>query len=399
MRPAPLPVEAWAPGLLERSQAIVGGELRATANVYRTLANAPRLLEAWLHLGGHLLRRSTLEPRGRELVILRTTAVSEGTYPFAQHTRIGLDVGLAEAEIEAVLVGPKATMWSAVDRAVLLAVDELLTRGSLSDGVWADLAVEFSIEQRLDLLATTAFYRLASWTLNACGTPLDDGQTSRLRSVEVDLAPAVPPAPVVRLPPRPLDEWPADFVAETAGWPRFAKRPEVRGARVYGTLANHVELFRAIGPLMTHFLVDNSLDDRSRELVIVRSCYRDRGEYPYRQHVRIGAEAGLDQQTLDALASEHPQLDDQNDAALVRAVDELHDHNTITDRTWTALSSRLTTTQILDAVAIAGFYGLISFVLNSAGTELEAGTVRLPDHARLPSHARPLDHPRSEASP
>ncbi len=369
MNVAPLPVESWAPGLLERSQAIVGGGLRAEANVYRTLANAPQLFEAWLHLGGHLLRRSTLGPRDRELVILRATAVSQGTYPFTQHTRIGLDVGLTEAEIEAVLDGPNATAWSTADRVTLLAVDELLARGSLSDDVWADLAVEFTVEQRLDLLATTAFYRLASWTLNTCGTPLDDQQMSSLRAVEVDLAPAVPAAPVVRLPPRPLDEWPTDFLAETATWPRFADRPEIRSAGVYGTLANHVELFRAIGPLMAHFLVDNALDDRSREMVIVRSCLRDRGAYPYRQHVRIGAEAGIDPQALDALASERPQFDDPNDTTLVRAIDELHDLNTITDSTGAALSRWLTAAQILDAVAIAGFYGLISFVLNSAGTE------------------------------
>jgi len=384
MRLAPLPVESWAPGLLERSQAIVDGGLRAEANVYRTLANAPQLFEAWLHLGGHLLRRSTLAPRERELVVLRATAVSQGTYPFTQHTRIGVGVGLTGVEIDAVLDGPSATSWSAADRVTLLAVDELLTRGSLSDDVWANLAAEFSVEQRLDLVATAAFYRLASWTLNTCGTPLDDGQTSRLRPVEVDLAPVVATTPVVRLQPRPLDEWPAEFLAETATWPRFAGRPELRAGRVYGTLANHVDLFRAIGPLMAHFLVDNALDDRSRELVIVRSCYRDRGEYPYRQHVRIGAEAGLDQRTLDALAAEHPQLDDQADATLALAIDELHDHNMITEPTWTALSSRLSANQILDAVAIAGFYGLISFVLNSAGTELETGSVRLPDHARSP---------------
>ncbi len=384
MNVAPLPVESWVPGLLERAEAIVGGGLRAEANVYRTLANAPELFAAWLHLGGHLLRRSTLDPRERELVILRATAVAQGTYPFTQHTRIGLDVGLSEAEIEAVIDGPSATNWSEADRATLLAVDELLTGGSLSDQVWSELAARHSVEQRLDLLATAAFYRLASWTLNTCGTPLDTGQTSRLRPVEVDVGPTEAPAPVVRLDPRPLTDWPSDFLAETAGWPRFVARPEARGAGVYGTLANHIELFRSIGPLMAHFLVDTALDDRTRELVIVRTCYRDRGEYPYRQHVRIGAEAGLDQRTLDALASEHPELDDPNDAVLVRAIDELHDNDVITDPTWIALSDQLTTVQILDVIALAGFYGLISFVLNTAGTELEPGTVRLPDRVRLP---------------
>ncbi len=151
---------------------------------------------------------------------------------------------------------------------------------------------------------------------------------------------------------------------------------------MYTTLANHPELLHSIGPMMAHLLVDNSLSDRHRELVIVRSCCRDHGRYPYRQHVRIGAEAGLSPETLATLAEVEPQPADLDEAALVSLVDELHDTNTVSDQTWATASSLFSTPQLLDAIATAGFYGLISFILNSAGTELEAGEVELPDTIR-----------------
>ena len=169
------PVPTWPSDLLRAAEAVVGGEVRPNANVYRTLANHPDLMLAWLALGSHLLRASTLEPRLRELAILRTTALAAGAYPHAQHQRIGREVGLSAAEIRHTLDDDPSTHWHGLDRAVLSAIDHLCARGELDDATWNPVRAALSTEQILDLLATVAFYRMASWLLNACGTPLDDG--------------------------------------------------------------------------------------------------------------------------------------------------------------------------------------------------------------------------------
>lgn len=389
-RLAPRPVAGWPEGLLARTQDILGSEYRASANVYCTLANGPRLFEAWLHLGGQLLRRSTLDPRDRELVILRTTALAAGTYPFTQHVRIGREVGLSADDVDAVLTGPEHPHWDRSDRARLQAVDELMVNGTLDDATWEALTGQHTVQNLLDLLVTVGFYRMASWLLNAAGTELDDGQTSALPTPTPRPGGSVPSwrrASEVRLAPVALDQWPSDLVDETATWPRFVGRPEIRRAGVYETLANHPDLFRAMGPVMAHLLEDHALSDRQRELVIVRACLRDRGEYPYRQHVRIGRELGLDDETLAALASPDPTLSppvlsDPGDAGLVQLVDQLHDHNTIDDDLWSDVASHHDITGLLDAIVTIGFYGIVSFVLNTAGTRLEPGDVRLPADVR-----------------
>ncbi len=379
VRVPPLPPDRWPAGLLARATESVGGPFRAEGNVYGTVANGPLLLPAWLRLGGHILRRSTLPDRERELAILRTTAMAGAPYPFTQHTRIGAEVGLTEAEIDQVLVGDDER-WPQTDRLIFEAVDRLMAVGSLGSRGFADLAAHYEPPQLLDLLATVAFYRMAAWTLNSCGTPLDDGQVNRLRPIS---GPTPAPAPdndlSQRMAPVGLDEWPEHLLAETASWPRFAGRPGLRAAGVYGTLANHPPLFIAAGPLMAHLLVDNSLTDIDRELVIIRSTLRDRGRYPYRQHVAIGQRAGLRPDELQALAEPEPALDDPARHSLAAVVDELHDGNTVSQPCWDAACRHFSVTQLLDAVATAGFYGLISFILNSAGTALEPGAVELPE--------------------
>ena len=40
-------------------------------NIFRTLANHPKLAKRWLVFGNHILAKNTLPPREREIVILR----------------------------------------------------------------------------------------------------------------------------------------------------------------------------------------------------------------------------------------------------------------------------------------------------------------------------------------
>src|SRR5918992_2486175 len=103
----------------------LAGERGRPLNVFRTLANHPRLFLRWLGLGEQLLDHSTLPPRLRELVILRTATLAGSSYEWAHHTVIGRSAGLSEDEIARVREGPDAAGWSDTDLAVLRAVDEL----------------------------------------------------------------------------------------------------------------------------------------------------------------------------------------------------------------------------------------------------------------------------------
>ena len=57
---------------------------------------------------------------------------------------------------------------------VLKAVDELREDAIISNATWAKLAGHFSLEQRIDIIATVGNYTLVSFMLNSFGVELED---------------------------------------------------------------------------------------------------------------------------------------------------------------------------------------------------------------------------------
>lgn len=148
----------------------------AVLNIFRTLVRAPKALTAFLAWGGYILsRRNSLSERDRELVILRTGFNCASGYEFTQHTRIGLDAGLSEAELAAIKAGPGDASWNEQDRALLRATDDLTGDFHLSDAVWASLSF-LTDKQKMDLVMTVGQYTQVSMMLNSFGVQLDPGQ-------------------------------------------------------------------------------------------------------------------------------------------------------------------------------------------------------------------------------
>lgn len=145
-------------------------------NIFRTLVHAPKALKAFLPWGGYILsRQNSLSERDRELVILRVGYNCRSGYEFTQHTRIGLDAGLSEAEVEAIKTGPDDPSWNAQDRAMLRAVDDLTRDFHVSDSGWSALSF-LSEKQKMDLVMTVGQYTQVSMMLNSFGVQLDPGQ-------------------------------------------------------------------------------------------------------------------------------------------------------------------------------------------------------------------------------
>ncbi len=144
-------------------------------NIFTTLAHHPKLLKRWLVFGGHVLAKSSLPARERELVILRTGWRCGSEYEFGQHTVIGLDSGLEEDDI-ARLAGPgDAEGWSPDDALLVRAVDELVDDHCLADDTWASLVARWSTQQVMDLVFTVGQYQLVSMALRSFGVQREPG--------------------------------------------------------------------------------------------------------------------------------------------------------------------------------------------------------------------------------
>lgn len=173
-RVSPLPADEWSDEVKDLLGA-AGPDGRPPLNIFTTLAHHPKLLKRWLVFGSHVLGKSTLGARERELVILRVGWLCRSAYEFGQHTAIGRDSGLGDEEIRRLTEGPDAPGWDDFDRTLLRAADELCGDAFLSDETWRALSQRYSTQQILDLIFAVGQYQLVSMALNSLGVQLDPG--------------------------------------------------------------------------------------------------------------------------------------------------------------------------------------------------------------------------------
>lgn len=152
-----------------------------------------------------------------------------------------------------------------------------------------------------------------------------------------------------------------------------------RVANVNTTLANHPKLQESWLPFGRYIFGESSLPPRERELLVLRIGWLCQSEYEFGQHTVLGKSAGLTDEEIKRI-TEGPKAPawDPFDAALLRAVDELHADAFITDATWNALAKRYNKQQLMDVVATVGMYNLVSMFLNSFGVQLDEGVPGFP---------------------
>jgi alkylhydroperoxidase family enzyme len=166
--------------------------------------------------------------------------------------------------------------------------------------------------------------------------------------------------------------------------------------RLFRTLVVHDELASRMRPLGAGILGHGRVDPREREIVIHRTCARAGAEYEWGVHVlAFGKPLGLSDQQIAATvngSAEDPAWSEY-DAQLIRLADELHDSCSVSDALWASLTERFSSDQLLELVITAGWYRLLSYVINAAGVEHEPWAARFPaKHAFRQQRSSPPVH-------
>src|SRR5207248_1738251 len=117
---------------------------------------------AWFEFSGIMLYEPSLEPRHRELMILRVAWLTRQKYEWVQHWRAARKL-LSREELEAIVTGPDAPIWTdPIDRALLRATDQMLDHYRIDDDTWADLTAHFDEKQTFELTFVISSYACLS---------------------------------------------------------------------------------------------------------------------------------------------------------------------------------------------------------------------------------------------
>jgi alkylhydroperoxidase family enzyme len=141
-------------------------------NLYKALANHPRLVAAWTEFS-KTLRHETRTPRAlRELVILRGAQLMRSEYEWAQHLPMARKAGVPEVQIQGLAAWRTSPHFNEREKAAL-ALGEAVTKGQVSDAVHAEAKKHFDDHDYVEIALVAAFYAMVGRMLDAMGVQLE----------------------------------------------------------------------------------------------------------------------------------------------------------------------------------------------------------------------------------
>jgi alkylhydroperoxidase family enzyme len=154
---------------------------------------------------------------------------------------------------------------------------------------------------------------------------------------------------------------------------RRKQRGGAGGVNALALMLRNPAACRAFMEFNRHLLYESSLDERVRELVVLRISWRLGSAYEWAQHVPVAKQCGFTDEEIEriregAVADGWSDLD----AALLRATDELLDSGDITDDTWASLAATYGAAALLDLIFTVGGYATLGMVFNAARLPLDA---------------------------
>jgi 4-carboxymuconolactone decarboxylase len=141
--------------------------------LFTTLARVPRVWDRFR--AGSLLDRGPVALRHREIVIARTCARCGCAYEWGVHVAFFASrASLTPGQVRATMRGDAGDpAWSDDERLLIHLVDELHDGADISDALWQALAVAFTTEQILELIALVGFYHTVSFFANGLRLPAE----------------------------------------------------------------------------------------------------------------------------------------------------------------------------------------------------------------------------------
>lgn len=143
---------------------------------------------------------------------------------------------------------------------------------------------------------------------------------------------------------------------------------------IYRTLARQPRAAKAFLTWGRYVLRESDFDARLRELAILRTGWLCKSGYEWTQHSRLAQQLGFSSTEIERIkigadAHEWSPIE----VLVLRATDELHATQHISELTWQTLRLQLSEPHVMDLVFTVGHYTQVCMILNSFGIQVEEG--------------------------
>jgi AhpD family alkylhydroperoxidase len=142
--------------------------------LYRSLGNAPAMLNAWVGMAWPLRHDPTTSRGLRELIIMRVAQLTRAAYEWVAHHPAARKFGVTDEQLATLRDWPTSEHFGDVEREVLALTDAIIRDYDVPDDVWAPLAARYAPGELVELVLTVTYYSCVSGTLRAIRLPVDE---------------------------------------------------------------------------------------------------------------------------------------------------------------------------------------------------------------------------------
>ncbi|MDV3127887.1 carboxymuconolactone decarboxylase family protein [Mycobacterium sp. 21AC1] len=140
----------------------------------RVMMRSPNLFEVILPLIAKVVAKSELPSHDRQVLILRTCALTGEVYEAEHHVLISRAAGLSDRDIEAARAGAGL---SPVHQLLSRAAEELVHDFTVSDDTWIALADHYSATGLMEIVGLVGAYTTMAMLTRSLGIQLEDEET------------------------------------------------------------------------------------------------------------------------------------------------------------------------------------------------------------------------------
>jgi len=333
-------------------------------NGFRTLLNVPELVDRTMTFHNYVTQDSSLPPRIRELLVLRTAWLHGSDVIWRERTPFARKAGLTNDELRKIAQGPGAAGWDAFEANLLRMADQLFRNSFVNDSVYKVMAARYNTCNLMDAGVTVADVASLALLYNTLGVQPDDAPATDRMPMDIPYRVDVPARETITLTAPRV----APLIGPGANNPRtFNLCPKLAAARNGSGYVNQISMLGKAGRA------------RHRELLILRVGWNSQSEYEWSEHVGpVGGARKMGLPIERVTMGPDARGWDPFEANLLRFADEMYRDSVVLDRTWNALKQQYDDRLMIDATITAANYRMVSMALNLLGVQSNPGEEKLP---------------------
>jgi len=156
----------------EKTRKMLDRSPRPPLNIQLVLAHAEDSIRHYARFGNSLLTQAKLNPRFREIAILRVATLCNCEYEWTQHIPFGKNAGLTGEQMDAVKKGGDSKLLTERDIAVIRYTDEVVKKVKASDEAFAGIQSFLDPREIAELTLSICYWEMVAKCIESLGVDM-----------------------------------------------------------------------------------------------------------------------------------------------------------------------------------------------------------------------------------